>query len=175
VVATAERPNPALGARVRAARVALPREDGREVSQAEVAARIGWNQQRYSKIESGRQKTLSVEDLHALAGALDEDPYYLFTGLRVQNVSHLAAQIDRLDLDEWGQDAVLETAQREARRTREQRSFLEEADAIERDLRSAGIDDQAIERALRRLRSSAFGSGVSPEGPAPESRQVGRR
>ena len=102
-----------FAARVADARRALPRLSGtREVSQAEVAARTGWSQQRYSKIESGSQKTISVEDLQVLAAALDEDPYFLFTGLRTQNVGSLAARIDRLELDSWGEDAVWETAQR---------------------------------------------------------------
>ena len=112
-----------FAARVADARRALPRLSGtREVSQAEVAARTGWSQQRYSKIESGSQKTISVEDLQVLAAALDEDAYFLFTGLRTQNVGSLAARINRLELDGWGEDAVWETAQREARRYQEERA-----------------------------------------------------
>lgn len=126
-----------FAARISDARRALPHANGKEVTQAEIAARAGWSQQRYSKIESGSQKTLSVEDIYVLAAALDEDPYYLFTGLRAQLVGDLAARIDRLELDSWGEDAIWDTAQREAKRYQQQR----EAEAMKR----AGLSDEEAE------------------------------
>ena len=108
-----------LGKRVRKARRDLAVALEREPSQGELAASLGWSQSKFSKVELGQQERLSVDELHALAVELRVEEYWLLTGRHPQPVGNLAMQIDRLDLDPWGEAAVLETARREAKRVAE--------------------------------------------------------
>ena len=112
----------ALGKRARQARGQL-RETlglGREPTQAQIADALGWSQQKYSNLENGKQERISIEDLGQLAAQLRVDEYWLLTGRNPQPVSDLAMEISRLNLDQWGEAAVLETARREAERYTEQ-------------------------------------------------------
>ena len=147
-----------MGWRVRDARLALPGKP----SQGELAQRLGWTQQKVSRIERG-QSEVSVDDFHALADALLEDPYYLFTGKRAASVGTLAAQVDRLTLDHWGEDAVLQTAQREARRYAEQQARSSEVSEHVERLVAAGFPRAEAQRAAEVMLGTARTSETDPE------------
>ncbi len=145
----------ALGDRAKSARVDLKATLGldKEPSQADVAAALGWSQQKYSKLERGVIERVTVDEVHSLAVQLRVDEYWLFTGRHPQPVSDLAMQIDRLDLDHWGEAAVLETARREAKRFAEQQAQAPEGSftqAVEK-MMAAGLDRETSERAARSL------------------------
>lgn len=149
----------ALGKRARSARRTLRETLGYEPSQGEIATALGWSQSKFSKMELGQQERLSVDDIHALATQLRVDEYWLFTGRNPAPVSDLAMQVDRLELDHWGESAVLETARREAKRYAEQQAaarqasglFTRSVDAMMRAGLSREIAEAAASEALRPL------------------------
>lgn len=145
-----------LGQRARDARLGLG------ISQAEAADYLGWSQQKYSKVEQGLVERLTLSEVRQLAAYLRVDEYYLFTG-KHPHLSMLAMQIDRLELDQWGEQAVLETARREAKRAEEQqaRTF----DAIERQMLEAGAPPETIHRVVERAREIARATGDVEQSP----------
>lgn len=155
----------AFGRRVRQSRMALDPP----VSQEELAKALGWSQAKFSKVELGRVERVTPAEVRQLAAQLRVDDYWLFTGRHPQRVSDLAAQIDRLDLDEWGQRAVLEVARREAARASDQQARY---DLIQRQMLDAGIPLDATQRAVEQAR--AIDRGGASAGSPEESRQADR-
>jgi len=156
----------AFGQRMKQARRSfIPR-----LSQEKAAERLGWSQQKYSKMENGNIGVVTIADVRRLATLLRVDDYWLFTGRHASAVGPLAGQVDRLDLDEWGEQAVLETARREAQRVADQR---EQFDLIQRQMLAADIPPETTSRAMQLARSIEHGTAFE-ESPSPPTRQEGR-
>src|SRR5690606_20196928 len=75
----------------------------------------------WSNVERGQQHQFSADQIDAIAAAVGEDPYYIFTGKRPQPITSLAAQVNAMDLDHWAEDTILTVARQEERRVKEQR------------------------------------------------------
>lgn len=167
----------ALGERARQSRIALRQTLGleRPPSQTDIANALGWSQAKYSKVELGQQERLSVDDVHALAVHLRVDEYWLFTGRHSTPISDLAMQINRLELDHWGEAAVLETARREAKRYAEQQASKDaEVSRAVAAMAAAGVPSDMAERAARSL-ASLPSLQESDESPAGAPRESGRQ
>ena len=151
-----------IGARVRALRLAASAVNGGRISQVDLGRMTGLGQQVVSFIETGRQKTIAPEQLQALADALHEDPYYLFTGKRSHALGPVAGRVheieSRVELDWYARDAIVAVAEREAQRVRDQQR---DSEGVMARLLEAGFDREAAARAIQAMRETDGASDVA--------------